>query len=67
MCNLYSYMFRDFYFIVRAFISVPPKLHRFSKLQLLKIKFHKIKTFHIKSRKFLDYGSWIYNFIKLLN
>jgi len=32
------------------------KLHKFSKLQLLKIQFHKTKMFHIKLRKFLGYG-----------
>ena len=40
------------------------KLHKFSNLQMLQIRFHKIKIFHIKSRKFLDYGCCIYSFIK---
>ena len=42
------------------------RLHKFSKMQLLKIQFHKTKMFHIKFYKSLDYGCWIYNFITLL-
>jgi hypothetical protein len=42
------------------------KLHKVSKLQLLKIEFLKAKMFHIKLHKFLGYGCWNYNFIKLL-
>jgi hypothetical protein len=36
------------------------KLHKFYKLQLLKLQFHKTKMFHIKLHKFLGYGSWLY-------
>ena len=43
------------------------RLHNFSKLQLLKIQFQKIKMFHIKSHKFLDYGRFIYYLIKYFN
>jgi hypothetical protein len=32
------------------------KLDKFSKLQLLKIQFHKTKMFQIMLRKFLGYG-----------
>ena len=31
------------------------KLHKFSKLQLLNIHFHKTKMFHVKLHKFLSY------------
>jgi len=55
-------MFRHFHVIIRQYyICASLKLHKFSKLQLL---VHKIKLFHINSRKFLHYGCWSYSSIK---
>ena len=42
------------------------KLHKFSKLQLLKSQFHS-KCLTSSYAEFLDYGCWIYSFTKLLN
>jgi len=56
MYNLYSYMFRHFRVLIRQYyICALAKLHKFSKLKLLKL-FNKIKTFYIKLHKFLGYG-----------
>jgi hypothetical protein len=53
MYNLYSYMFRHFHVIISEYyICASLSYTSFTKWQLLKIQFHKIKMFHIKSYKF---------------
>jgi len=42
------------------------KLHTFCKLQLLNIRFIKLRCFISSLFKFLDCGCWYHNFIKLL-